>query len=110
VLEALLGRLPGTDAYLGLALDARDLLALGRGHKGDRATGASDATGAADPVHVGIGGIGDVVVDDVGDVLDVQPPGGDVGGDQQTDAVLLEGDHHAVALALAHVAVQGLDV
>ena len=40
---------------------------------------------------------------------DVEPAGGDVGGDEQPLALALERDHHAVALALRHVAVQGLD-
>ena len=60
-----------------------DLVALGRGDEGDRPPGAPDPAGAADPVHVGVGRVGDVVVDDVGDVLDVEPAGGDVGRDQQ---------------------------
>ena len=61
-------------------------------------------------MNVGVAGVGQVVVDHVGHVLDVEPAGGDVGGDQQPHAMVLEGDHHAVARALAHVAVQGLDV
>ena len=110
VLEPLLGRLPLADPRLRLALDAADLGALLRGHEGDRPPGAPDPPRAPDPVHVAIGGVGDVVVDHVGDVLDVEPAGGDVGRDQQPQPVVLEGEHHAVALALAHVAVQRLDL
>src|SRR5918996_913223 len=36
MLEPLLGRLPGADPDVGLALDARDLAALARGHQGPR--------------------------------------------------------------------------
>ena len=46
----------------------------------------------------------------MGDVLDVEPAGCDVGRDQQPQPVVLEGEHDPVALALAHVAVQGLDL
>jgi hypothetical protein len=45
----------------------------------------------------------------VGDAGDVQPTGGDIGGDEQSLATALEGEHDAVARALGHVAVQGLD-
>ena len=38
------------------------------------------------------------------------PRDGDVGGDEQRQAPVLERDHHAVARALGHVAVQRLDV
>ena len=85
-----------------------DLGALLGGHEGDRAARAAHPAGAPDPVDVGLGRIGDVVVDDVGDVLDVEPAGCDVGRDQQPQAVVLEGEHHPVALPLAQVAVQGL--
>ena len=110
VLEPLLGGLPLADRGLHVALDAADLVALGRGDEGDRAAGAPDPAGAADPVDVDLRGGRHVVVDDVGDVLDVEPAGGDVGRDQQPHPVVLEGDHHAVADALADVAVQRLDV
>ena len=109
VLDPLLGRLPLADRGLRLALDPGDLVALLVGDEGDRPPGAPDPAGAPDPVHVDLGVVGQVVVDDVGDVLDVEPAGGDVGGHQQRQLALLELDHHPVALALAHVAVQRLD-
>ena len=56
------------------------------------------------------GEVGHVVVDDVGDGRDVQAAGGHVGGDQDRHAPALEGEHHAVARALGHVAVQRPDV
>ncbi len=59
-----------------------------------------DAAGAPDAVHVDVGRGRDVEVDDVGDRRDVQAAGGDVGGDEDRHAAALEGEHHAVALAL----------
>ena len=100
VLQALLGPFPGPDLDLRLALDAVDLPALRRGDERDRAPGAPDPPRAPDAVDVALGGVGHVVVDDVGDVLDVKPARGDVGRDQQPQAVVLERDHHAVAGAL----------
>ncbi len=108
VLDPILGRLPLADLRLRLALDPRDLVELLAGDEGDRPTGAPNAAGAADAVHVDLGVVGKVVVDYVGDVLDVEPAGGNVGRHEQRHPALLELDHHAVALALAHVAVQRL--
>ena len=76
----------------------------------DRASGAPDATCAPDPVHVGVGTCGHVVVDHVRDGRDVETARGDVGGDEDRHAPALEGEHHAVARALGHVAVQRPDV
>src|SRR5437763_1987973 len=73
-------------------------------------TKLGSAHGPPVPVDVEVGRGGDVEVDDVGDAGDVESPGGDVGGHQQLHAPPLERDHHAVARALAHVAVQGFDV
>ena len=46
--------------------------------------------GAADPVDIGLGHLGQVVVEHVGQLLDVQAPGGDVGGHQHPDRAVLE--------------------
>ncbi len=51
-----------------------------------------------------------VVVDDVRDGRDVQPAGRDVGGDEDRQTPALEREHHPVAAALRHVAVERLDV
>src|SRR5262249_38990721 len=75
VLGPLLGGFPLADSRLHVALDAADLVAFGRRDQGDRATRATDPPGAADSVHVDLRGGGDVVVDHVGDVLDVEPAG-----------------------------------
>jgi hypothetical protein len=46
----------------------------------------------------------------VGDVLDVKAAGGDVRRGQQSEPVVLEGEHHAIALALTQVSVERLDL
>ena len=51
----------------------------------DRDAGAPGPTGAADPVHVGLLVLGALVVDDVGDVVDVDAAGRDIGRDQHVD-------------------------
>ncbi len=54
--------------------------------------------------------MGHVVVDDQPDVLDVDAAGHDVGGDQDIDLVVLESEHHLLALGLLQIGVHGGDV
>src|SRR5437763_136918 len=68
---------------------------------------APGAAGAADPVHVGLGVLGALVVDDVGDAGDVDAASGDVGGDQHVDLLRPERAQRLLAGALAEVAVHG---
>ncbi len=93
-----------------VALDRLQVALLARLDERDRAARAADAAGAPDPVHVHVRRRRDVEVHDVGDVRDVEPAGRDVGRHQDRQAPALERDHHAVARALGHVAVQRLDV
>src|SRR5690606_6410571 len=58
--------------------------------EGDRDTGASGATGTADAVDVGLLVLGALVVDDVGDVVDIDAAGGDVRGDEHVDLAAAE--------------------
>ncbi len=51
--------------------------------------------------------LGALVVDDVGDVVDVDTAGGHFGGDQDVDLVAAEGPEGLLAGALAQVAVDG---
>ena len=44
----------------------------------------------------------------MGERVDVEAAGGDVGGDQQLGGAVAEAAHHAVALGLVHAAVQRL--
>src|SRR5690606_13509558 len=93
-----------------IRLDLLEIAHLVRGDESDRPTGPSRPAGAADPVDVGLRAVRDVVIDYVGDVVDIEATGGDVGRDQQPAAVVLEGQHHPVADALAEVTVQGFYV
>src|SRR5262249_23300747 len=64
------------------ALDVAQELAFLARAQGDRHAGRARARGAADAVHVGLGHVRDLVVDDVRDVVDVDPARGDVGRDE----------------------------
>ena len=69
---------------------------------------AAGAADAADAVHVALRGRRHVVVDHVGERVDVETAGGHVGGDQQFGGAVAQAAHHAVALRLVHAAVQCL--
>ena len=88
---------PGATALVAAAVgrrngDADQLLdvaqegALLRVAERDRDAVGAGARGAADAVHVALGHVRQVVVDDVGDAVDVDAAGGDVGRDQDADA------------------------
>ena len=64
------------------------------------------AAGTADPVHVGLGVIGYVVIDNVSDALHVQSARRDVGGDDDVQRSFLEPLDDLLAQDLRHVAVQ----
>lgn len=53
-----------------------------------------------------VGG-GHVVIDNVGDVVDVETAGSDVGGEEDFDSILFETVEDALALALGFVAMDG---
>ncbi|PWB76904.1 MAG: hypothetical protein C3F15_04360 [Holophagae bacterium] len=71
-----------------------------------RALGA-DPGRAADPVDVVLGVLRQVVVDDVADALDVQPPARHIGRDQDRQGAVAEVVEHAQALGLHDVAGEG---
>jgi hypothetical protein len=61
--------------------------------RGQEAKGFSfgaGAGGAAHPMDVILGVTGQVVIDDMGDMVDVQTAGGDIGGDQDIEFTLAE--------------------
>jgi hypothetical protein len=57
-------------------------------------------------VHVGLGVVGDVVVDDVADARHVDAAGGDVGGDDDVEGAVLELLDDRSRRLLGHVAVE----
>ena len=79
-----------------LVIAERDREALGAG-----------ARGAADAVDVAFRHIGQVVIDDMRDAVDIDAARGDIGGDQGLDLAVAEGGKRPLALALRLVAVDG---
>ena len=69
--------------------------------KGDGGPGLPCAPGAADTVDIRFFVFGALVVDDVGDVVDVDASGRDVGGDEDVDLAVAEGPERLLARALA---------
>ena len=78
---------------------------LRRDHR-DRRPGAAGAAGAAGAVHVRLRVLRKVVVDHVGEVRDVDPARGDVGGDEEAEAALARRRHHPLAIVLRQIAVE----
>src|SRR6266516_1280510 len=87
-------------------LDRRDVSAVGGRNDGDGGAAASGAPGAADAMHVVVGMVWDVEVEDMADGGNVEAARGDVGGNQQRDFVLAELIERGRARRLVHVAVQ----
>src|SRR4051812_1098277 len=83
-------------AELLAACDQRD-----RGALGTRARGAADA------MHIGLRHVGQVEIDDVGDAVDIDAAGGDIGGDQRADFAGAEQSERPFAMVLRLVTVDG---
>ncbi len=83
-------------------LPARDVVPV---DEGDRDALGTRAAGPADAVQVRLLVLGGLVVDDVGDALDVDTAGRDVGADEDVDLAVAEGAQRLLAGALAEVAV-----
>ena len=62
--------------------------------------------GAADPVGVGVGGVGKIKVDYMGDFGDIDAVGGDVGSHQDVEFTVAEAVHGPLAGVLRHVALE----
>src|SRR5262249_48078974 len=90
------------------ALDLHQQLELLGVAERDRGARRAGTARAADAVHVGLGDLGQVEVDDVADLVDVDAARRDVGGDQHADLAALEVGERALARVLRLVAVDGL--
>ena len=75
---------------LGQAFNVLELLEFVGTDQGDSLSGGAGPAGAADTVDVILGHIGQVHVDDLGQLLDIQPASSDIGGDQGADLAVLE--------------------
>lgn len=88
------------------APQAADVFVRDVGHRESRCAGAA---GASDAVDVVVDVAGDVVVEDVGDALDVNAAGGNVGGDEVGEAAFGKLAQDTIAGALRQVAVEFFD-
>src|SRR2546428_3667981 len=88
-------------------LDCPDASGVGGRNDGDRGAAASGAPGAADAMHIVVGVMRDVEVEDVADGGNVEAACGHVGGNQQRDFVLAELIERGRARRLVHVALEG---
>ncbi len=93
------------DALLGQALDGLEQFLFVRGHQRDGLATATGTAGTADAVDVVFLDVGQLVVDHVGQLVDVQAARGDVGGHEDADGVGLEVGQGLGAGVLALVAV-----
>ncbi|GIX64986.1 membrane transporter protein, putative [Babesia caballi] len=80
---------------------------LGGGDEGDGQTLGAETPGAADPVQVGVGGVGHVVVDDDVDALHVNATAKQVSGDHDALVEVLELSVARNALRLLQPSVNG---
>jgi hypothetical protein len=87
--------------------DALEVACLGGLHEGEGAAGASHTGRATDAVHVGFGLVGQVEVDHVAHVGDVETAAGHVRGHEDLRVAAAERGQCALALALRHVSLEG---
>ena len=92
------------------ALERPDHVVVFGSDKGKSVSGALGASRAADAMDVGVGGVGHVEVDDMRDAFNIEPAGGDIGGDHDAEMSALEAAQGLLALSLGAVAVQAGDV
>ena len=90
----------------GRVLDVAELAVFARLDERDGGAFAAGSPGPADAMDVLIGVRRDVVVDDVRDVVDVQPASRDVGRDEDVQGAVAEAAHHPVAALLGEAAVE----
>ena len=76
-----------------------------RGDQGEGIAGAGGPTGPPDAVDVIFGCGRDVVVDDVGDLRNINAPGGDVGGHQNLELPVAESVEGGLTLSLGEVSL-----
>ena len=96
------------DLLLGQAFDVAEQPLFARLGECDRHTFAPGPPDTSDPVDVAVRRRRDVVVDHVGERVDVETPGSHIGGDQQLGGAVAQAPHHPIALVLIHPAVQRL--
>ena len=88
-------------------LDLLNLVLFTQVHQADADATLVGTTCTTAAVYVGLDVVRQVVVDDVGQLLDVDATGSHVGGHQELQAASAEVVHHVVAHGLRKVAMQG---
>src|SRR4051812_5618735 len=95
-----------SNAAPGKTLNVFQSVNLSTGYERDRLTPLARATSSADPMDIIFAVLGQVVVENDLDVVDVQPTRRHIRGDQEFYLALTEPPHDAFAHRLGHVAVQ----
>ena len=97
----------GRNLLSGQAFDTAQQIALGTITQRDRVTFRTSARSAANAVDISLRHLGQLVIDDVGDAVNVDATRGDVRCHKYTDLGVTEGFERYLTLALALVAVNG---
>ncbi len=100
------GILEGQPEDLVDHLPACDVLPVDERH---RDTAGARSSGASDAMEVGLLIVRALVVDDVGDSVDVDAACRDIGGDEHIDLAIAEGAQGLLARSLAEIAMDGPD-
>ena len=93
------------DFLLGVAFNALQAINITAKDKAYGTTFTAGAPCASNAVHVVFGVLGDVVVENGFDIIDVESTSGDVGGDEQVKFPFTESFGGALASLLADVTV-----
>ena len=99
------GHVHRLDLLAGCLLDLTQHVLLTRGDEQDCGTFTTCTAGTTDAVHVGLGVVGDVVVDDQGDTLNVQATRSHVGCHEDVDAAVTQGVDGALTQLLGDITV-----
>ena len=70
-------------------------------------TASASTSSAADPVDIGLWDIGEVVIEDVADAIDIDASGGDIGCHEDLDLSLAKHGEGPVSLPLGLIAMNG---
>ena len=81
-------------------------LGILRGDQGERISAAFGPAGSTDAVNIGLGGGGDVEIDDMGNIGDIDAAGGDIRGHQNLIRSGAEAVECCLAPPLGQVALQ----
>jgi hypothetical protein len=105
-----MGKLLLPDIAFYDTLEELELSIFSRGHKGDRYAHVPGPARTADPVDVGIGIVGKGVVDNMGQVVDIDTPGRHIRGNEDVDPALSETVQDELPLGLGDVSVKGFRI